>query len=40
VGIPLDAAPPGRYEFIVVARDDVSGRTVEALEPFTVEGPR
>lgn len=37
-GIPLDAAPPGRYEFIVVVRDEVSGRTTEAREPFTVVG--
>jgi hypothetical protein len=37
VGIPLDAAPPGSYEFIVVARDEVTGRTIEAREPFTVK---
>lgn len=40
IGIPLGEAPPGSYELVVVARDDVSGRAVEAREAFTVELPR
>jgi hypothetical protein len=36
VGVPLDGAPLGRYELIVVVRDDASGRTLEEREPFAV----
>jgi hypothetical protein len=38
LGVPLDGAPPGRYEVIVVATDLVAGRAVEAREPFEIEG--
>jgi VWFA-related protein len=37
IGIPLAAAPPGRYEVLVLARDELSGRTAEVREPFVVE---
>ena len=40
LGIPLDGAPPGRYEVIVVVTDVAAGRSAEAREPFVVEGPR
>jgi hypothetical protein len=36
IGVPLGGAPLGRYELIVVVRDDASGQTREAREPFTV----
>jgi VWFA-related protein len=37
IGIPLAAAPPGRYEVLVLARDELSGRRAEVREPFVVE---
>ncbi len=40
LGIPLDGAPPGRYEAIVVVTDLAAGRSAEAREPFVIEAPR
>jgi VWFA-related protein len=37
LGAPLDGAPPGTYQAIVVATDLVSGRTAEARETFVIE---
>jgi VWFA-related protein len=37
VSIPLSEAPEGESELILTVRDEVSGRTVEAREPFRVE---
>jgi VWFA-related protein len=37
LGVPLDGAPPGRYEVIVVATDLVAGRGAEVREPFVIE---
>ena len=37
-GMPLDGAPPGRYELILVATDLVAGQAAEVREPFVVEG--
>jgi VWFA-related protein len=39
LGIPLDGAPPGHYEAIVVVTDLAGGRTAEAREPFVIEVP-
>jgi len=36
-GIPLAAASPGRYEVVVVARDELNGRTAKVRETFVVE---
>jgi hypothetical protein len=36
LGVPLDGAPPGRYEAIVVVTDLVAGTAAEAREPFEV----
>ncbi len=38
-GVPLDGAPAGRYEMIVVVTDVAAGRTAEAREPFVIEAP-
>ena len=38
LGVPLDGAPPGRYEVIVVVTDLVAGRSAETREPFVIEG--
>jgi VWFA-related protein len=38
--LPLDGAPAGPYELIVVATDRVAKRAVEAREPFVVEEER
>jgi VWFA-related protein len=38
LGVPLDGAPPGRYEAIVVVTDLVAGRAAEARESFEI-GP-
>jgi len=38
LGVPLDDAPPGRYEVIVVVTDLVAGRVAEARELFVIEG--
>jgi len=37
VSIPLSDAPEGESEFVLTVRDKVSGRTLEAREPFRVE---
>ena len=37
VSIPLSAAPEGESELVLTVRDEVSGRTFEAREPFRVE---
>ena len=38
VSIPLSEAPEGESELVLAVRDEVSGRTLEASEPFRVEG--
>jgi hypothetical protein len=35
-GIHLGGAPPGGYELVLAARDEIGGKTVEVREPFTV----
>jgi len=37
VSIPLSEAPEGENELVFTVRDEVSGRTLEAREPFRVE---
>jgi hypothetical protein len=37
VGIPLDGAPRGPYEMVVVVEDEVNGHTAEVREPFVVD---
>jgi VWFA-related protein len=37
-GVPLDGAPAGRYEMIVVVTDLAGGRSAEAREPFEITG--
>ena len=39
LGIPLESAPPGSYEAIVVVTDLEAGRSTEAREPFVIEVP-
>ena len=39
LGVPLDQAPPGRYEVIVLVTDLVAGQAAEAREPIVIEGP-
>jgi VWFA-related protein len=39
LGAPLDGAPPGGYELIVLVTDLVAGRVAEVREPFVIEGP-
>lgn len=36
LGVPLDGAPPGRYEVIVLVTDLVAGRSAEAREPIEI----
>jgi len=36
-GVPLDGAPAGAYELIVVVTDVAAGRAAEAREPFAIE---
>jgi len=36
IGFPLVAAPPGDYELKMSVKDELSGKTVELREPFTV----
>jgi VWFA-related protein len=36
IGFPLKAAPPGDYELKMTVKDELSGKTVEVREPFTV----
>ena len=38
VSIPLGNAPPGEHELVLRVKDEVSGATFEAREPFRVEG--
>ena len=38
LGVPLDGAPPGRYEAIVVVTDLAAGKATEAREPFVIVG--
>ena len=35
-GFPLAGAPPGEYEIIMTVRDELSGKSIELREPFTV----
>ena len=37
LGLPIDGAPPGRYELILVVTDLVAGQVVEAREAFEIE---
>jgi VWFA-related protein len=36
IQIPLSVAPPGQYELVITVRDDISGRSVERVEPFVI----
>jgi VWFA-related protein len=36
LGIPLDGAPVGRYDFILLVTDGASGQKAEAHEPFVI----
>jgi hypothetical protein len=36
VGTSLEGYGPGEYEFVLSLTDEVSGKTVELTEPFTV----
>jgi len=38
LGVPLDGAPPGSYEVIVVVTDLVASKAAEAREPFVIGG--
>jgi hypothetical protein len=38
--VPLDGAPPGHYEAIVVVTDLAAGAAAEAREPFVIEADR
>ena len=38
VSIPLSEAPEGESELVLTVRDEISGRTLEAREPFRVDG--
>jgi VWFA-related protein len=35
-GTPMEQAPPGAYEFIVRLKDELSGKTIELREPFSL----
>jgi VWFA-related protein len=37
-GISLGAAEPGQYELVLTVRDEITGKTLESHEPFTVVG--
>jgi VWFA-related protein len=37
LGMPLDGAPPGSYELIVLVTDIAAGQTAEAREPFVID---
>jgi hypothetical protein len=39
ISIPLSEAPEGESELVLTVRDEVSGRTLEAREPFRVDPP-
>ncbi len=36
IGFPLGVAPPGDYELVMSVKDELSGKTVDLREPFTV----
>ena len=36
IGFPLEWAPPGDYELVMSIRDELSGKRIEMLEPFSV----
>ena len=36
IGFPLEWAPPGDYELVMSVKDELSGKRVEILEPFSV----
>jgi hypothetical protein len=37
VGTRLEHCDPGRYEFVLNVKDEISGKSLEIKEPFTVE---
>jgi VWFA-related protein len=37
-GISLSTANPGQYELVLTVKDEITGRTLESHEPFTVVG--
>jgi hypothetical protein len=37
VGSPLKSADAGDYEFVLTVKDEISGKTLEVREPFTVD---
>jgi hypothetical protein len=37
--VSLDYATPGEYEMVMNVRDELSGKTLELREPFTVVPP-
>jgi VWFA-related protein len=39
IGTPLGNAAPGEYELVLAFQDEVSGKSLEVREPFTVEAP-
>jgi hypothetical protein len=39
VEIPLNGVAPGEYELVLTARDDVSGRREERVEPLSIAPP-
>jgi hypothetical protein len=39
IGFPLRAAPPGDYEITMRVKDELTGKTVDLREPFSVTGP-
>jgi hypothetical protein len=39
LGVPLDGAPPGRYEAIVLVTDVTAGQTAEGREPIVIGEP-
>jgi VWFA-related protein len=39
LGVPLDSAPPGLYEVIVLVTDIASGQAAEAREPILITAP-
>jgi hypothetical protein len=38
-GTPLEGAPPGRYEMIILVTDVAAGGATQAREPFVIEAP-
>jgi VWFA-related protein len=36
IGFPLEVAPPGDYELVMSVKDELSGKTIDLREPFTV----